>query len=178
MLDREGPARNLLYSPAHSRPSPSLSPPLPCCPWGGRPPDDIALEDAVLVVLRRRLPLDHDGLVGPATGDDVLWRGCGGLFRKGDPGKYQGRTGLFTPCLDGKHRSLKGYEEVPPLLCPCRLCAIAVCLWASHLTSLSLFLYLKKQYNKAPFVCFIKVVEARMMQCLFKTLPVGKLFSR
>lgn len=67
------------------------------------------------MALRRRLPLDHDGLVGPATGDDVLWRGCGGLFRKGDPGKHQGRTGLFTPCLDGKHGSLMGHEETSPL---------------------------------------------------------------
>lgn len=29
--------------------------------------------------------MDHDGLVGPAAGDDVLWRGRGRLLGKGDP---------------------------------------------------------------------------------------------
>jgi hypothetical protein len=37
------------------------------------------------VALGRWLPLDHDGLVGPAAGDDVLRRGRGGLLRKGHP---------------------------------------------------------------------------------------------
>ena len=37
------------------------------------------------MALGRRLPLDHDGLVGPTTGNDILWRGRGGLLRKGDP---------------------------------------------------------------------------------------------
>lgn len=37
-------------------------------------PDGVAPEDAILVAFRGRLPLDHDGLVGPAAGDDVLRR--------------------------------------------------------------------------------------------------------
>lgn len=36
------------------------------------------------MALRRRLPLDHDGLVGPAAGDDVLGRSAGGLLRERD----------------------------------------------------------------------------------------------
>lgn len=40
-----------------------------------RLPDDVALEDTILVALRGWLPLDHDGLVGAAAGDDVLG-GC------------------------------------------------------------------------------------------------------
>ena len=43
-------------------------------------PDDVAPEDAVLVALLWRLPLDHDGLVGPAAGDDVLRRSTGRLL--------------------------------------------------------------------------------------------------
>ncbi len=51
-------------------------------------PDSVAPEDAVLVALRRRLPLDHDGLVGPATSDDVLRRGTGGLLWKRDTAQH------------------------------------------------------------------------------------------
>lgn len=36
------------------------------------------------MAFRRRLPLDHDGLVGPAAGDDVLWRSAGRLLRERD----------------------------------------------------------------------------------------------
>lgn len=46
-------------------------------------PDDVAPEDAVLMALLWRLPLDHDGLVGPAAGNDVLRRGTGGLLWEG-----------------------------------------------------------------------------------------------
>lgn len=56
------------------------------CLSGGRLPDDVALEEAVLVALRGRLPLDHNGLVRPAAGDDILRRGSGGLLGEGDPG--------------------------------------------------------------------------------------------
>lgn len=52
----------------------------------GHLPDDVALEKAILVALGRRLPLDHDGLIGPAAGDDILRGGCGGLLGEGDPG--------------------------------------------------------------------------------------------
>lgn len=53
---------------------------------GGHLPDDVALQEAVLVVLRGRLPLDHNGLVSPAAGNDILRRGSGGLLGEGDPG--------------------------------------------------------------------------------------------
>lgn len=43
-------------------------------------PDDVALKRPVLVALRGRLPLDHDGLVGSATGYHCLRRGAGGLL--------------------------------------------------------------------------------------------------
>lgn len=43
-------------------------------------PDDVALEWTVLMALRGRLPLDHDGLIGAATGDDRLRGGARGLF--------------------------------------------------------------------------------------------------
>lgn len=59
---------------------------------GGPVPDDVTLEDPVLVALRRRLPLDHDGLVGPAAGNNVLWRGRGGLFGEGNPGAKTNRS--------------------------------------------------------------------------------------
>lgn len=32
------------------------------------------------MTLWRRLPLDHDGLVGAAAGNDVLWRSTGWLL--------------------------------------------------------------------------------------------------
>lgn len=79
---------NLLCFPIHSLTLPHLFPlesGRPSFPWCGRLPDDVALKDAILVALGRWLPLDHDGLIGPAAGDDILWRGRGGLLRKGDP---------------------------------------------------------------------------------------------
>lgn len=53
-----------------------------CC---AHSPDVVALEDAILMALRWRLPLDHDGLVGAATGNDILWGCRGGFLRKGYP---------------------------------------------------------------------------------------------
>lgn len=62
------------------------------CRWrGGRTeilPDGVAPEDAVLVAFLRRLPLDHDGLVGPAASDDVLRRGTGRLLWKRDTAEH------------------------------------------------------------------------------------------
>lgn len=43
------------------------------------------------MAFRRRLPLDHDGLVGPAAGDDVLWGGAGRLLWEGDAGSTRER---------------------------------------------------------------------------------------
>lgn len=73
----------------------------PSFPRGGRGylPDDVALEKAILVALGRRLPLDHDGLIGPAAGDDILWGGCGGLLREGDPGYENIKRGWAFPLL-------------------------------------------------------------------------------
>lgn len=48
-------------------------------------PDDVALQWTVLMALGGRLPLDHDGLIGAAAGDDCLWRGAGGLLGEGQP---------------------------------------------------------------------------------------------
>ena len=77
-----------LESVQFSKPRPPAHPPQgrePCWPYNGPVPDNVALEDPVLMALGRWSPLDHDGLVGPAAGDDVLRRGRGGLLRKGDP---------------------------------------------------------------------------------------------
>ena len=93
---------NLHCFPVHSRSSPMPFPlGLGSCPQGGHPPDDVALENSILVALRRRLPLDHDGLVGSTAGDDVLWRGRGGLLGEGDPGSEN--TNALS--LGVKHRS-------------------------------------------------------------------------
>ena len=90
-LDGERPAVTLLFpSP---RPTLPLSLGCPTFPGIGRLPNDVALEEAILVALRRRLPLDHDGLVGPAAGDDVLRRGRGGFLGKGDPGYKNVKSG-------------------------------------------------------------------------------------
>lgn len=48
-------------------------------------PDDVALQWTVLMALGGRLPLDHDGLIGAAAGDDCLWGGAGGLLGEGQP---------------------------------------------------------------------------------------------
>lgn len=48
-------------------------------------PDDVALQWTVLMALGGRLPLDHDGLIGAAAGDDCLRGGAGGLLREGQP---------------------------------------------------------------------------------------------
>lgn len=48
-------------------------------------PDDVALQRTVLMALGGRLPLDHDGLIGAAAGDDCLWGGAGRLLREGQP---------------------------------------------------------------------------------------------
>lgn len=47
-------------------------------------PDSVAPEDAILVAFRGRLPLDHDGLVGPAAGNDVLRRSARRLLWQRD----------------------------------------------------------------------------------------------
>lgn len=51
-------------------------------------PDDVAPEDAVLVTLLWWLPLDHDGLVGSAAGNDVLRGGTGGLLWEGHTAEH------------------------------------------------------------------------------------------
>lgn len=50
--------------------------------WARPSPDDVALQDAILVVLWGRLPLDHDGLVCAAAGNDRLGGCAGGLLRE------------------------------------------------------------------------------------------------
>lgn len=39
------------------------------------------------MALRGRLPLDHDGLVGAATGNDILWGCRGRLLGQGHPAR-------------------------------------------------------------------------------------------
>lgn len=69
------------------------------------------------MALRRRLPLDHDGLVGPAAGNDVLWRGRGGLLGEGDPGEKSSETGWVFPLrLEGGRRRRMGARLHPALL--------------------------------------------------------------
>lgn len=63
--------------------------------WWGILPDHVAPQDAVLVALRGGLPLDHDGLVGPAAGDDVLRRSAGRLLRERDAGNTRKRREGF-----------------------------------------------------------------------------------
>lgn len=58
------------------------------------------------MALRRRLPLDHDGLVGAAAGDDVLWRSAGRLLWEGDAGN--------TP-QKGSESDFKAFERSPVL---------------------------------------------------------------
>lgn len=67
------------------------------------------------MALRRRLPLDHDGLVGPAAGNDVLWRGRGGLLGEGDPGEKSSESGWVFPLrLEGGRQRRMGLR--PALL--------------------------------------------------------------
>lgn len=47
-------------------------------------PDNVAPHNAILVALWGRLPLDHDGLVGPPAGNDVLWRSARWLLWERD----------------------------------------------------------------------------------------------
>lgn len=49
-------------------------------------PDDVSSQDAILVAFWWWLPLNHDGLVGAATGNDILRGSAGRLFWKRDPG--------------------------------------------------------------------------------------------
>lgn len=56
---------------------------------GGTLPDSVAPQDAILVAFRRRLPLYHDGLVGPAAGDDVLRRSTRRLLWERDPDRHK-----------------------------------------------------------------------------------------
>lgn len=51
------------------------------------------------MVLRRRLPLDHNRLVGPATSNDILRRGRRGLLGEGDPGRENTKSGWAFPLL-------------------------------------------------------------------------------
>lgn len=117
------------------------------------------------MALGRWLPLDHDGLIGPAAGDDILWRGCGGLLGEGDPGHENIRVGgPFHSSSRGQIQESDGIQggcSVPRVLC-----TAAVCFWASHLTSLNLFLYLLKEYNKAPLACFLRLVGAQRTPCM------------
>lgn len=54
-------------------------------------PDGVAPEDAVLVAFWRRLPLDHDGLVSPAAGNDVLGWSTWGLLWERDTAEHTRR---------------------------------------------------------------------------------------
>lgn len=64
------------------------------------------------MALGRWLPLDHNGLVGPAAGNDVLRRGRGGLLGEGDPGKKSTRSGWVFPLrLEGRHQRSTGCGE-------------------------------------------------------------------
>lgn len=58
-------------------------------------PDDVSSQDAVLMAFWRRLPLNHDGLVGAAASNDVLWGRAGRLLRKRDPGGKKVFFGLM-----------------------------------------------------------------------------------
>lgn len=68
-------------------------------------PDDVALQWTVLMALRGRLPLDHDGLIGAAAGDDCLRGGAGRLLGEGQPV----RSGADTE--RGEKRQKKKKEE-------------------------------------------------------------------
>lgn len=72
------------------------------------------------MVLRGRLPLDHDGLVRPAAGDDVLWRGGGGLLGEGDPGEENTGSGWGFPLLAPRANTRVSWDRRrlnPALLC-------------------------------------------------------------
>lgn len=56
-------------------------------------PDDVALQWPVLVALRRRLPLDHDGLIGAAACDDCLRGGAGRLLGERESAEGRGERG-------------------------------------------------------------------------------------
>lgn len=63
------------------------------------------------MAFRRWLPLDHDGLVGPAAGDDILWRSRGGLLGQGNPGPKNKSGWAFPLGFWGKYRGFMGYEK-------------------------------------------------------------------
>lgn len=62
-------------------------------------PDDVSSQDAILVAFWWRLPLNHDGLVGAATGNNVLRRSAGRLLRKRHPGGKKINTSRDQPIL-------------------------------------------------------------------------------
>lgn len=53
-------------------------------------PDDVALQRPVLVALRGRLPLDHDGLICAAACDDRLRGGAGRLLGERESAEGRG----------------------------------------------------------------------------------------
>lgn len=60
-------------------------------------PDDVSSQDAILVAFWWRLPLNHDGLVGAATGNNVLRRSAGRLLRKRHAGGKKINTSRDQP---------------------------------------------------------------------------------
>lgn len=73
-------------------------------------PDDVALEDTILVALRGWLPLDHDGLVGAAAGDDVLGGCRGRLLGQGHSKGHQVRMSAQP-----NHRHMPHHHHCSPL---------------------------------------------------------------
>lgn len=63
-------------------------------------PDDVPSQDAILVAFWWWLPLNHDGLVGAATGNDILRRSAGRLFWKRDPGGEKVNTSNWSTDMD------------------------------------------------------------------------------
>lgn len=48
---------------------------------GNSLPQDVPMKNSIMFALGRRLPLDHDRLIGAPTGHYVFRRGAGGLLR-------------------------------------------------------------------------------------------------
>lgn len=91
-------------------------------------PHSVAPEDAVLVAFWWRLPLDHDGLVGPTTSDDVLRSGTGGLLWEGDTAEHTWTH--IHACWDLKRET--GFKKNTPL--PKKYVPILNSIWESQRT--------------------------------------------